>query len=72
MSIGFDPIVSSALFSAALIPHAARPHAALELPSGAVDGAPFVTVIVALYRENWEDVAMTVESLTRQTYRSFG
>jgi cellulose synthase/poly-beta-1,6-N-acetylglucosamine synthase-like glycosyltransferase len=68
MSIGFDPIVSSALFSAGLIPHAARPHATLELPTRTHEHPPFVTVIVALYREKWEDIVMTVESLRRQTY----
>jgi cellulose synthase/poly-beta-1,6-N-acetylglucosamine synthase-like glycosyltransferase len=70
MSIGFDPIVSSFLFSAALIPHAAKPQARLESPTQAPDHRPFVTVIVALYREKWEDIDMTLESLIRQTYRA--
>lgn len=69
MSIGFDPIVSSVLFSASLVPHAARPRARLELPSDEGTGRPFVTVIVALYRERWDDVEMTIASLIRQTYR---
>jgi cellulose synthase/poly-beta-1,6-N-acetylglucosamine synthase-like glycosyltransferase len=29
---------------------------------------PLLTVIVALYREKWEDIAMTLLSLARQTY----
>lgn len=69
MSIGFDPVVSSFLFSASLIPHAARPKARLESPSRTPDARPFVTVIVALYREKWEDIEMTLESLLRQTYK---
>lgn len=69
MSIGFDPIVSSFLFSATLIPHAAQPKARLELPDESSTGRPFVTVIVALYREPWADVEMTLESLLRQTYK---
>jgi cellulose synthase/poly-beta-1,6-N-acetylglucosamine synthase-like glycosyltransferase len=69
MSIGFDPVISSFLFSAGLIPHAAPPQAALELPAGHVANPPFVTVIVALYREKWDDIEMTVESLVRQSYR---
>jgi cellulose synthase/poly-beta-1,6-N-acetylglucosamine synthase-like glycosyltransferase len=69
MSIGFDPVVSSFLFSASLIPHAARPKARLESPGQTPADPPFVTVIVALYRERWEDIEMTLESLLRQTYR---
>ena len=69
MSIGFDPIVSSALFSANLFPHAFRPKAARELPVDRRATAPFVTVIVALYREGWEDIEMTLESLLRQTMK---
>jgi len=69
MSIGFDPVVSSFLFSAGLIPHAAPPRADLELPAGQVASPPFVTVILALYREKWEDIEMTVTSLVRQSYR---
>src|SRR6188474_596675 len=68
MSIGFDPLISSFLFSAGLIPHAAPPKADLELPAGHVANPPFVTVVLALYREKWEDIEMTVESLVRQTY----
>jgi cellulose synthase/poly-beta-1,6-N-acetylglucosamine synthase-like glycosyltransferase len=69
MSIGFDPLVSSALFSASLIPHAARPKARLESPSGSPADPLFVTVIVALYRETWDDIEMTMDSLARQTCR---
>lgn len=69
MSIGFDPLVSSFLFSAGLVPHAARPKAALEVPAGTAVDPPFVTVIVALYREKWDDIDMTLESLLHQSYR---
>jgi cellulose synthase/poly-beta-1,6-N-acetylglucosamine synthase-like glycosyltransferase len=68
MSIGFDPLVSSVLFSAALVPHAARPKARLELPTHTPVDVPFVTVVVALYREKWTDIEMTIDSLVRQTY----
>lgn len=68
MSIGFDPIVSSFLFSAALVPHTATPKAHLELPTEMPAVVPFVTVIVALYRERWSDIEMTIESLKRQTH----
>lgn len=67
MSIGFDPVVSSFLFTASLLPHAARPRAARELPSDRDATPPLVTVIVALYREKWEDIEMTLASLLRQT-----
>src|SRR5437773_2545756 len=68
MSIGFDPVISSFLFSASLIPHAAPPKASLESPSETPAHRPFVTVIVALYREKWDDIEMTLDSLLRQTY----
>src|SRR5438552_18465312 len=68
MSIGFDPVVSSFLFSASLIPHAARPHMELEMPSRSSADVPFVTVIVALYRAKREHIEMTLESLMRQTH----
>src|SRR5579871_564886 len=68
MSIGFDPIISSALFTAALVPHAATPRAVLELPTRPSTDPPLVTVVVALYREVWSDIEMTVDSLIRQTY----
>src|SRR5215510_6865725 len=68
MSIGFDPIVSSFLFSASLIPHAARPKRDLEMPTIVQPVLPFVSVIVALYREKWSDIEMTLQSLVRQTY----
>ena len=68
MSIGFDPIISSFLFSASLIPHAARPKANLELPENPSPSLPFVSAIVALYREKREDVEMTMQSLLRQSY----
>src|SRR6185436_157248 len=60
---------SSALFSANLFPHAFRPKAHRELPGDRRATPPFVTVIVALYREGWEDIEMTLESLLRQTMK---
>ena len=69
MSIGFDPLVSSFLFTAGLIPHTARPHAELESPALPAADGPFVSVIVALYREKWDDIEMTIDSLIRQSYR---
>ena len=68
MSIGFDPVVSSFLFTTGLIPHLAPPQANLELPSHAQATPPFVTIIVALYREKWDDIEMTLDSLLRQTH----
>src|SRR5690349_18320558 len=68
MSIGFDPIISSILFSAGLIPHTFKPVKQLELPENTQPDVPFVSVIVALYREKREDIEMTLESLLRQTH----
>ncbi|HXT68110.1 MAG TPA: glycosyltransferase family 2 protein [Vicinamibacterales bacterium] len=68
MSIGFDPVVGSVLFSAGLIPHVAPPRRELELPTVTPETPPLVTVILALYRERWDDIDMTLESLLKQTY----
>jgi cellulose synthase/poly-beta-1,6-N-acetylglucosamine synthase-like glycosyltransferase len=68
MSIGFDPLVASVLFSASLVPHLAKLKANLESPSVSPPVLPFVTVIVAIYREKWKDIEMTMESLLLQTY----
>jgi len=68
MSIGFDPILGSLLFSAGLVPHTAKPRVELELPTQRPVEMPLVTAVVALYREKWEDIAMTLNSLVHQTY----
>src|SRR5262245_50129040 len=68
MSIGFDPLVGSMLFTAGLIPHASRPKSELECPVREHTFKPFVTVIVALCREKWEDIQITLSSLIQQTY----
>lgn len=68
MSLGIDPVVAGLLFSLGLVPHAARLRANPELAKGSRLAVPLVTVIVALYREKWIDIEMTVGSLTRQTY----
>ena len=68
MSIGFDPLVSPLLFAAGLVPHTAKPQVELELPTVTPAVMPFLTVIVALYREKWDDIEMTLASLVRQSY----
>jgi cellulose synthase/poly-beta-1,6-N-acetylglucosamine synthase-like glycosyltransferase len=67
MSLGIDPVVASLLFSLGLIPHASKLRAGAE-SSSTSPVMPFLTVIVALYREKWEDIEMTLLSLSRQTY----
>src|SRR4051812_29244132 len=68
MSLGIDPFVASLLFSVGLAPHASRLRAAAELPVAVPPALPFVSVVVALYREKSEDIEMTLRSLTHQTY----
>jgi len=68
VSIGFDPLVGSVLFTAGLVPHASRPKSELECPAREHAFKPFVTVIVALCREKWEDIEITLSSLIQQTY----
>src|SRR6476660_1149360 len=68
MSIGFDPILGSLLFSAGLVPHTAKPRVELELPTQRPVDMPLVTAVVALYRDKWEDIAMTLNSLVHQAY----
>ena len=66
MSLGIDPIISNFFFSLNLIPHFAKVRRAETIPHS--NSFPFVTVIVALYKEKPEDIAITVSSLMAQTY----
>jgi len=68
MSLGVDPFVASLLFSAGLAPHASRLRAPVEEPAAVPEVLPFVSVIVALYREKPEDIEMTLRSLADQSY----
>src|SRR5262245_25422662 len=68
MSLGIDPFVASLLFSAGLAPHASRLRAPVEVPAAVPEVLPFVSVIVALYREKPEDIEMTLRSLADQSY----
>jgi len=69
LSIGLDPLISNIFFTLNLIPHFGKiekldmnvkQKSSLELP--------FVSVIVALYREKFEDINMTASSLAAQSY----
>jgi cellulose synthase/poly-beta-1,6-N-acetylglucosamine synthase-like glycosyltransferase len=66
MSLGIDPIISNFFFSLNLIPHFAKVHRSGKDPHS--NSLPLVTVIVALYKEKPEDIAITVRSLMAQTY----
>ncbi len=68
MSLGIDPFVASLLFSAGLAPHASRLRAPVESPRVLPAVLPFVSVIVAFYREKPEDIEMTLRSLSHQSY----
>jgi len=66
MSLGIDPIISNFFFSLNLIPHFAKVHRSWK--DSHSNSLPLVTVIVALYKEKPEDIAITVHSLMAQTY----
>jgi cellulose synthase/poly-beta-1,6-N-acetylglucosamine synthase-like glycosyltransferase len=69
MSLAVDPLISNILFTLNLLPYFARlgPSAPSAPPkSGSI--RPFVTIIVALYKERLEDISITVCSLVDQTY----
>src|SRR5215472_8490874 len=67
MSLGVDPLISNLVFSLNLIPHLSR----AQPENGQRDCLrqfPLVSVILALYRENREDILTTVHSLAKQSY----
>jgi cellulose synthase/poly-beta-1,6-N-acetylglucosamine synthase-like glycosyltransferase len=68
VSLGIDPFVASLLFSVGLVPHASKVKAKAETPTLSPAVMPFVTVVVALYREKLVDIEMTLLSLLGQTY----
>ena len=69
MSLAVDPLISNILFTLNLLPHFARlrPSGPPSLPQTGSTW-PFVTIIVALYKERLEDIGITVCSLVDQTY----
>src|SRR5215831_13135244 len=67
MSLGVDPLISNLVFSLNLIPHLS-PVRAEGAQKGSLSQYPLVSVILALYRENTEDILTTVQSLAKQSY----
>src|SRR5215831_11421939 len=67
MSLGVDPLISNLVFSLNLIPHLSPVQTESE-PGGSLPQYPLVSVILALYRENSEDILTTVHSLAKQSY----
>ena len=67
MSLGVDPLISNLVFSLNLIPHLSSIPTKSE-PESALAQHPLVSVILALYRENAEDILTTVRSLAQQSY----
>jgi cellulose synthase/poly-beta-1,6-N-acetylglucosamine synthase-like glycosyltransferase len=67
MSLGVDPLISNLVFSLNLIPHLSRAQPE-NGQSDCLRQFPLVSVILALYRENREDILTTVHSLAKQSY----
>src|SRR5215831_1573905 len=67
MSLGVDPLISNLVFSLNLIPHLS-PVRAEGAQKGSLTQFPLVSIILALYRENSEDILTTVHSLAKQSY----
>jgi cellulose synthase/poly-beta-1,6-N-acetylglucosamine synthase-like glycosyltransferase len=70
MSLGIDPVVSNILFTLSLIPHGCgieRGTPTAIPPADPVE-LPFLSVIVALYKEGVEDIDATFSSLLDQSY----
>src|SRR5215471_4246537 len=67
MSLGVDPLISNLVFSLNLIPHLSSVRTERE-QKGPFTQYPLVSVILALYRENSEDILTTVQSLAKQSY----
>jgi cellulose synthase/poly-beta-1,6-N-acetylglucosamine synthase-like glycosyltransferase len=70
MSLGIDPVVSNILFTLSLIPHGCGIAKATPTEAPPADPAelPFLSVIVALYKEGVEDIDATFLSLLHQSY----
>ena len=67
MSLGVDPLISNLVFSLNLIPHLASVQTENQ-QKDSLTQFPLVSVILALYRENSEDILTTVHSLAKQSY----
>src|SRR5690349_18181695 len=67
MSLGVDPLISNLVFSLNLIPHLSSVQVESEQKHSLLQ-YPLVSVILALYRENSEDILTTVHSLAQQSY----
>jgi cellulose synthase/poly-beta-1,6-N-acetylglucosamine synthase-like glycosyltransferase len=67
MSLGVDPLISNLVFSLNLIPHLSSVQTERE-QKHSLPQYPLVSVILALYRENSEDILATVHSLAKQSY----
>jgi cellulose synthase/poly-beta-1,6-N-acetylglucosamine synthase-like glycosyltransferase len=67
MSLGFDPIISNFFFSLSLIPHLSKPQKGQCSPI-ILKNPPYISVLMTFYRENREDIDMTVSSIISQTY----
>src|SRR5690349_16002535 len=67
MSLGVDPLISNLVFSLNLIPHLSPVRVESE-QKNSLPQYPLVSVILALYRENSEDILTTVHSLAQQSY----
>jgi cellulose synthase/poly-beta-1,6-N-acetylglucosamine synthase-like glycosyltransferase len=70
MSLGIDPVVSNVLFTLNLIPHCCGTARRMEAQTPPADPAdlPFISVVVALYKEGAEDIDATFLSLLDQSY----
>ncbi len=70
MSLGIDPILSNILFTLNLAPHFCRAESRRDAaaPGAAAGNLPFVSVMVALYKEGPEDIEATLLSLMHQSY----
>ena len=67
MSLGVDPLISNLVFSLNLIPHLSSVQTESE-QKDSLPQYPLVSVILALYRENSEDILTTVDSVAKQSY----
>jgi glycosyltransferase XagB len=67
MSLGVDPLISNLVFSLNLIPHLS-PVQTESWQEDRWPQYPLVSVIIALYRENSEDILTTIQSLAKQSY----
>jgi cellulose synthase/poly-beta-1,6-N-acetylglucosamine synthase-like glycosyltransferase len=67
MSLAIDPMISNIFFTLSLLPHLNKTSTG-QIYAGVREDLPCVSVLVPLFKENREDIEITLASLRGQTF----